>query len=235
MARPRCPVCGEETNSFGQPFVSEWAVATHVAGKIKHGFHDALHEAWARRKGLEIDRSLSVIALGKQLLWAVHEELEAARAPAAASTPLSVMHDIEIQLHGHIKHRLQAEWGTDNDAWWVEGVPLSIREDCVKRREADPARDEPYNYICLIDLKGILDKNWPLFESDYNNIRGDVTSKKGFLELLVRLNELRNRYSYPARAPRSDSQPFANDFGLVTRAKGIASEFCRSQHVQSDR
>lgn len=166
--------------------------------------------------------------LAEELLFIVHQELEADQRPGAAPTPLSLIHDIEVQLHRHIRHRLQAQFGDDGDAWWVEGVPLSIRQECVTRREADPDRDEPYAYTYLIDLKSILDRNWPLFEPDFLKVRKAISSKKELLDLLVHLNEARNRHSHPVRAPQPDSRTFADDLDLAFRAGEILAEFCNS-------
>jgi len=226
MSRPQCPVCGEDTNSYGQPFVSEWAVAAHVAGKIASG-GDRLHKSWARQTVPGANLSLSVAKLAQALMWAVHQELEANQSARPTPTPLSLIHDIEVLLHGHIKHRLQAQFCDHDDAWWVEGVPLPIRQECAVRREADPARSEPYAYTYLIDLKSILERNWSLFESDFLRVRKSVSSKREFIDQLVRLNDARNRYSHPVRAPQSDSKAFADDLSLAERVGKIVAEFCK--------
>lgn len=164
----------------------------------------------------------------------MHQELEADQRPGAAPTPLSLIHDIEVQLHRHIRHRLQAQFGDDGDAWWVEGVPLSIRQECVTRREADPDRDEPYAYTYLIDLKSILDRNWPLFEPDFLKVRKAISSKKELLDLLVHLNEAcghlsriagRSRtiltwHSVQARFWLSSATPDLDEVGLMRHRGG---------------
>jgi GAF domain-containing protein len=142
------------------------------------------------------------------------------------STPLSLIHDIEVKLHGHVKNRLKGNFGSHDDSWWVNGIPLPIRQECVQRREADTARDEPYAYIYLIDLKSIIEKNWSLFESDFLKVRKIAKSKKEFLTCLTRLNEIRNRHSHPIRKPELDSKAYKEDLELAQSLKDLMDEFC---------
>jgi len=227
MTGPQCPVCDERTNSSGMPFMSEWAVACHVAGKIISG--NRLHNSWARTKLGEFNQSRSVPKLAELLLTAVHRDLKELKSLHAQPpiTPLNLMHDIEVKLHDHIRRRLESHFGVENESWWVNGIQLPIREDCAKRREADPARDVFFAYAYLVDLKSILDKNWLLFEADFQRVRRVVTAKKQFLDLLTQLNETRNRHSHPIRAPKLGTKAYNSDLELAQRLSGIIDEFCR--------
>jgi hypothetical protein len=156
------------------------------------------------------------------------KELEAAQSSTKTEppTPLSRIHDTEVKLHQHIKSQLQARWGKKDDNWWVKGVPLTIRQECAQRREADAGRDEPYSYTYLVDLKSILDKNWALFESDFMRVRGAVASKNEFLARLVRLNEVRNRHSHPVRAPKPNTDAFHADSAIAQQVSVVMDQFC---------
>jgi hypothetical protein len=160
--------------------------------------------------------------LADQLLPAIHAELKAAREAAerAKPTPLDLLHDLEIILHHHIRQRLEEKYGPTEEGWWVEGVPLAIRQECHERREADPSRDEPFAYTYLIDLKAIIDKNWTLFESDMKQLgeRRESVSKKDISECLQSANEIRNRYAHPVRAPRRGTPEFDADLQAAQRA-----------------
>jgi hypothetical protein len=111
-------------------------------------------------------------------------------------------------------------------------------------READPARDEPYHYTYLIDLKKIMAKNWGIFEEDFARLRNvfsnslaksglapteqcegkpvlDLFKKNQFLELLDRINDVRNRHAHPVRAPDPDSDEYSNDLRLAGMLENI--------------
>lgn len=100
--------------------------------------------------------------LAEDLLLPIHQAIEAheRQAPPGPSSTLSAIHGIEIVLHQYVRFRLEQCFGAQDEAWWVEGVPLTIRQECAQRREADPDRREPYAYTNLIDLKSIIEKNW---------------------------------------------------------------------------
>jgi hypothetical protein len=211
---------------YEQPLVSEWAVATHVAGKIRVG--DRSHRAWAKLHAPTADYpSNSVPALANQLLPAVHAELKAAREAAerATPTPLDLLHDLEIMLHRYIRERLEERYGPTEDGWWVEGVPVAIRQECVQRREADPARDEPFAYTFLIDLKNILEKNWTVFEVDLKRLstKSGSVSKRALSDCLQHANEIRNRHAHPIRAPKRGAPEFIADHQAAQRALELIS------------
>jgi len=69
--------------------------------------------------------------------------------------------EIEMILHNMIKKILKAEY---KENWWRKGVPLSIRKECVARKEEDeePVKD-PYCYTTFINLSVIIERNWKIF------------------------------------------------------------------------
>ena len=106
---------------------------------------------------------------------------------------------IEERLHLFVRQRLKQAFGEEDERWWDQGVPLNIRKDCAQRREEDRRKRHPYTYIYLIDLKEILDKNWKHFEVDFRQVKGQVKTKKDFLDGLVRINEIRKQVMHPVR------------------------------------
>lgn len=212
-----CPVCGKESNRAGSPFASEWAVATHVAGCIYVG--DKLHRSWAIQHAPGVGLSQTVPSLAEAMLWVIHQAIEASRPKTSneGQTPVTVLHSFERKLHRYVRQRLEQHFGVEREAWWVQGVPVQIRQDCAQRRETDPERAELYQHTFLIDLKAIMEKNWAVFEEDHARLRSAVPElqKKQFLDLLTRVNEVRNRHSHPVRAPDSDSEQYATDLLLA--------------------
>lgn len=212
-----CPACNAATTRAGSPFVSEWAVASHVAGCIH--VNDRLHKSWARRHAPAVDLKQTVPRLAEALLWGIHEAIASSRSQNAKTneTPVATIHRFERKLHEYVKVRLQQHFGSKGEAWWVEGVPLQIRQDCAQRREADPERHELYQYTYLISLKSIMEKSWTIFEKDQSRLRSSVPElqKKQFLELLTRVNDVRNRHAHPVRAPETDSEQYTKDLHLA--------------------
>lgn len=104
--------------------------------------------------------------------------------------------DIEIALHELAKQTLISRFGENK--WWSEGVPLSIRKACVSTREEDidPIKDA-FSYTTFINLREILDKNWPLFEVVLPSKL--AKNKKLLLGNLIRLNGLRNGVMHPIK------------------------------------
>jgi hypothetical protein len=206
-------------------------VAAHVAGKVLYS-NDKLHKAWVRRKLGDV-RASTIPKLAEALTLPLHDELERLKASNVEQTPLSYAHESELLLHNFVKSALVRHFGVEGDRWWVDGVPLAVRQECAARREGDVARDEPYSYMYLIDLRSILEKNWALFMSNLQNVRQSVASKKEFFDQLISLNEIRNRYSHPIRAPGSASSQYAEDLQSASRIKDILVKFCQESGPSS--
>lgn len=226
MSELVCPICGATTNRSGAPFVSDWALASHVAGSIRYG--DRLHISWAKHNTPEVDLYQSQPLLATALSWPLRQAIETdhRKQAAPAPTPIAVLHEIEVKLHRHIRRRLEEHFGVEGERWWADGVPLQVRQQCAQLREADPARDESYKYTYLIDLKIIVEKNWALFQDDHTRVRESLKSKKDFLNLLMQLNEVRNRHSHPSRSPDRSSADFKTDQALVREASELLARFC---------
>ena len=94
-------------------------------------------------------------------------------------------------------------------------------------------RDECYNYTCLIDLQSILNKNWAVFESDFRKVSAATQSKREFLDLLGPLNDVRNRYAHPVRAPRPNTQAFLKDLALAQQVREVFFHFCVSTSLDA--
>jgi tetratricopeptide (TPR) repeat protein len=146
--------------------------------------------------GLETEARLGWMEALKQLEKFVRERVPKPQLEAYESVAF-----IEERLHHFIRRRLGDAFGKEENQWWGQGVPLTIRQKCAQRREEDPRRKPVYNYTDLIDLKEILDKNWKLFETDFERVKGKAMGKKGFLDNLIRLNEVRKTVMHPVRSP----------------------------------
>lgn len=156
-------------------------------------------------------------ALDKLEEWLKENER---RPPSPFVELYSLVAGAEERLHLFLCQKLKQDFGQAEQEWWAKGVPLEIRKKCADRREEDPRRRPFHHYTDLIDLKDILDKNWRLFEADYERVRERVESKKEFLSDLVRLNEIRKSVMHPVRGSLGEEeQEFAR------RMRGVIGDF----------
>jgi hypothetical protein len=228
-AHPRCPVCEASTNTYGLPLVSEWAVACHVAGKALSG--ERLHKSWIREATeAEVDGHVPSLAeaILPKIRRAIKEALE--RSKFTPDSPFDFICDLEVKLHGLVRQSLKQEFGDDESGWWVQGVPVKIRQECQARREADDAREEAFAYAFLIDLKAIIERNSRLFDPLLKSvaIEGRRLSLKDFIAWLVRINEMRNRYAHPVRAPKRASRSFEEDLQIAKQAWQVVDQLCQA-------
>lgn len=217
-----CPVCDVSGSASG-PFVSDWAVACHIAGKIRTG--DRLHKSWALSKIPDLDVKATLPKIAEHLTWAVVQEqrerqiLEESLQHQRAQGLYDKICTIEVRLHEFIENTLKRELGESEDKWWVRGIPLSIRQKCQSRREEDIRRQEAYAYTDLIDLQSILGNNWRFFEVDFHRISKQCKSKNEFLNNLAKLNEIRKVIMHPVRQQDelSEETQFLNWFENLTK------------------
>ncbi len=218
----KCPVCKASGGASG-PFVSEWAVACHVAGKARTG--DRLHKSWALSKSPDLDVRDTIPRIAERLTWAVveaqkeQEIIKESIKNQRIQEPYERISTIEIRLHKFIENVVKKEFGESEDDWWVKGVPLSIRKKCADRREEDIQRQALYAYTDLIDLQSILNNNWRLFELSFQRISKQCKSKNVFLSSLGKLNEIRKIIMHPVRkqGELSEEIQFLNWFDNLTK------------------
>jgi len=149
----------------------------------------------------------------------VEKWLNGHRPPSLLTELYDQVARAEARLHNFIQLRLKKELGDDEAGWWVKGIPLEMRQECMKNREAAPERLPPYSYVYLIDLKKILDKSWKHFESDFQRVKGQFKSKNEFLASLGRLNDVRNAVMHPIKGTANeDDLKFARDMRQAIEA-----------------
>jgi len=126
---------------------------------------------------------------------------------------------IESMLHTIVRAVLQQVFGNAESGWWRKGVPLTIREKCSIRHQADEEPcSELYAYTDLIDIASIIDANWKHFISilpeEFAN------NRKEFLSRFRKFNDIRNKVMHPVREafPTQEDFEFARQF-----RKGVAS------------
>ena len=142
-----CPVCWAERGFRGQPFMSPWQIALHIVGKAQKP--DLQHQERIRGWIPYVNFSWTNNQIAEQIVEFVQEAGPRETATEESETidasslevPLALyqsIRDIEIGLHSFIRRTLQDRFGINENDWWVQGVPETVRIECATRREKTP-------------------------------------------------------------------------------------------------
>lgn len=103
---------------------------------------------------------------------------------------------LEVMLKRVVIEELKQEFSTDENAWWQEGVPKSVRLEVAKRQENDDnQRGMREAYFDLIDYRTIATSNWPLFQKLLGfGKKNDSKDKQ--TKWLVEINDWRNQVAH---------------------------------------
>lgn len=103
---------------------------------------------------------------------------------------------IELLLKKVVLEELKQEFSTDENAWWQEGVPKTVRLEVTKRQENDDnRRGNREAYFDLIDYRSIALNNWSLFQKLLGfGKKNDSKDKQ--TKWLVEVNDWRNLVSH---------------------------------------
>lgn len=114
------------------------------------------------------------------------------------------LRDIETTLHTKIRSSLEKRYGPEKREWWLR-LPLDTRNKCNERCEEDDLRLDPYCYTDLLDLRKIIDKNWPDLQTEMGRFSSD---RARLMKELVKLNRIRIMVMHPARGTRPTEVDF---------------------------
>ena len=108
--------------------------------------------------------------------------------------------ETEDAIRGLTLKVLKDKYGHEDEAWWREGVPQSVRGPAAQRAEMDAHGGRPHQFLGLLDFKSIaeLSKNWLDFER-YWTLDRKLRSKKDRLGWMERLSNIRNRAFHSGR------------------------------------
>jgi DNA sulfur modification protein DndB len=107
-----------------------------------------------------------------------------------------VIDRIEVMVKKVVVEELKQEFSTDENAWWQEGVPKSIRLEVAKRQENDDNRRGGRDaYFDLIDYRSIVLANWTIFQSLLGFGKKNESKDKQ-TKWMVEVNEWRNQVAH---------------------------------------
>ena len=231
----RCPACNTNVNSTGGILVSSWAVACHLAVKIRTG--DNTHRIWARTnvsdftfdsntlsielaEGLEekiIEKNHQRIKTEQVRVQQIIDQMNENEEPDI--TAYRHIKRLENELHTCVKVVLQQAFGKEEKEWWFKGIPYKTRCSCATKREQDSAREEIHKYTDFSDLKKIIEYKRRFFNLHFSNIKSLVQNDKEFLANLDKSNEIRRKVMHAIRDPVTpDDAHFIGDFCNVVIA-----------------
>lgn len=103
---------------------------------------------------------------------------------------------LEMSLKKLIVDELKQEFSNDENAWWQEGVPKSVRLEVAKRQESDDnRRGAKEAYFDLIDYRTVALNNWLLFQKLLGYGKKNESKDKQ-TKWLVEVNEWRNQVAH---------------------------------------
>jgi hypothetical protein len=136
---------------------------------------------------------------------------------SGGATPEDLCKRIEINLVDFVFGVLKPL----GDGWWVDHIPLSIRQKASARQEEEGNRRPKEAYLDLIDLKAIIANNWRLFEPHFLAL-GSRGGKDKSLQFLDRLNEVRRLVGHPLKMHVSGYSFSPDERTLLVEADRLA-------------
>ncbi len=112
--------------------------------------------------------------------------------------------EIEDKLFKTTISELKLKFTDNENAWWFNGIPPTIRTTCGDRYEKDNGKKEKHQYLNLIDLHKIAFKNWDIFQKYYSFTKDGGKEKQ--LKWLVELNDIRNITHHRPKWPATKDQ-----------------------------
>ncbi len=107
---------------------------------------------------------------------------------------------IEVMLCQFVLDALRKEFG---ERWWTEGVPLPTRRACADRQEEEGQELPKEAYLMLIDLRKIVESNWPIFQHRMQQL-SEKSGKQRATAWIGELNELRKYWAHPIKQIYAD-------------------------------
>lgn len=97
--------------------------------------------------------------------------------------------NIEVRLQKYIVEELKSQYVGDDQLWWYEGIPTTIRTKTTARKEEDKnKRGGSEFYFDLIDYKKIIKENWSIFEKTFGFGKGSIDKRTEWIDFI---NEIR--------------------------------------------
>lgn len=113
---------------------------------------------------------------------------------------------IQKRLFDYVIGILKRQYGTQDDTWWVQGVPVKIRRECSARWEEKNREDSVEKQLFLINYVDICIHNWDIVKDVISLDAKDKQAKTVNIKWIKQLNEIRNKVSHPEQGDLNANQ-----------------------------
>ena len=129
---------------------------------------------------------------------------------------------IETTIHTYVSEQLKAslqvpnisDVEADQDAWWTQAVPETVKRDCNQRWEENSRQGHSYDYTDFKHLWEIIERNWPIFSNKFTDLYPGNTKQQVGADLR-KINLIRNKVMHPVRG----INPTDDEFELVRKVR----------------
>ena len=113
---------------------------------------------------------------------------------------------IQKRLFDYVISTLKRQYGTQDDTWWVQGVPVKIRTECSARWEGKNREDSVEKQLFLINYVDICIHNWGIVKDVISLDAKDKQAKTVNIKWIKQLNEIRNKVYHPEQGDLNANQ-----------------------------
>ena len=114
--------------------------------------------------------------------------------------------EINRILFDDVLQTLKRKYGEEKEAWWVQGVPKSVRNDCDRNFNENNGEHERWRYLFFVNYADIVlyGDNWDDFK-DYYNFYGKG-AKATLVRWIWKVNKARTVTHHAEKGPLSKDQ-----------------------------
>lgn len=114
--------------------------------------------------------------------------------------------DINRILFDDVLSTLKKKYGDVREAWWLQGVPKPVRNDCDRNYNENNGEHERWRYLYLINYADIVlyGDNWDLFKDHYNFY--GKGPKASLVRWISKINKARTVTHHAEKGPLSREQ-----------------------------
>ncbi|NKM42080.1 DGQHR domain-containing protein [Rhizobium laguerreae] len=114
--------------------------------------------------------------------------------------------DINRILFDDVLSTLKLKYGEVREAWWLQGVPKPVRNDCDRNYNENNGEHERWRYLYLINYADIVlyGDNWDLFKDHYNFY--GKGPKASLVRWINKINKARTVTHHAEKGPLSKEQ-----------------------------
>ena len=92
--------------------------------------------------------------------------------------------EINLILFEDVVARLKDKYGEDREAWWLQGIPKAVRNECDRQYNEKMGEHDRWQYLYLINYADIVTSgdNWELFQRLLQFLRKGREGQAGALD-----------------------------------------------------